>query len=218
MTEVGLARADGTAPVSSEAGETLVEVLVAVVIMGMVLLALITAFETSIVSSGYHAQTAEEETVLRSYVESLKPRAIDSITTTSGSAVITAGSPSFTGTDVGRDVIGAGIPIGARISSVLQSGMQATMSTGATASSTSTTVTVGIVTTCPLSLLSYAAGPTDPAGYHANVTAIALWNGTTFDPATPCTATSAKLQEITTQATGPGKTVQQLSVVLGSRT
>lgn len=208
-----LSRAGVAASSPDESGETLVEVLVAVVIMGMVLLALLTAFQTSIVSSGYHAQTADEETVLRSYVESLKPRSIDSVVTTAGSSVLSSSFASFAGTDVGRAVSGSGIPAGATIASV-QSATQAIMSTPASTSSASTLITVGIDLSCPV---SYAAGPTDQAGYHASVTSIALWNGSTFDPATACSNTTVTLQEVTAQATGPGKAVQQVSIVLGSR-
>lgn len=64
-----------------------------------------------------------------------------SVTTTSGSAAITASAGTFSQEDVGRTITGTGIPAGATVSAVT-SGTAATLSANATASGT-VTATLG---------------------------------------------------------------------------
>ena len=55
-----------------ERGESLIEVLATMMIMGLVIAALVTGFETSLFASSTYSDSAREETVLTTYVESLK--------------------------------------------------------------------------------------------------------------------------------------------------
>jgi type II secretory pathway pseudopilin PulG len=62
-------------PAKSEAGETYVELLVTLVIVGLVAVAIMGGIMTSITSSSTHRNLANDETVLRSAVEQLKYQA-----------------------------------------------------------------------------------------------------------------------------------------------
>jgi Tfp pilus assembly protein PilV len=59
-------------PVPSEDGDTLIEVLLAVVILGLSVVALLGALVTSITSSSEHRSLASDDTVLRSFAEAAK--------------------------------------------------------------------------------------------------------------------------------------------------
>ena len=59
-------------PRRSEAGTTLVEVLITVMILGVAFVALLGGFGTSIVSSDVHRRQAVAETLVRRYAESVK--------------------------------------------------------------------------------------------------------------------------------------------------
>lgn len=61
--------------VSSEAGETYVELLVTLVIVGLVAVAIMGAIMTSVTSSSVHRNLTNDETVLRSAVEQFKYQA-----------------------------------------------------------------------------------------------------------------------------------------------
>src|SRR6185312_17274429 len=56
-------------PQRSEVGDTLVEILIALAVMGITAVALLTAFATSISASAVHRSLTTEDTVLKSYVE-----------------------------------------------------------------------------------------------------------------------------------------------------
>lgn len=60
---------------SSDEGFSLIEVLVAVTIMGVAVVAIISAIMTSVVASDVHRENATGETVLRSYAETTKEHA-----------------------------------------------------------------------------------------------------------------------------------------------
>jgi type II secretory pathway pseudopilin PulG len=57
---------------SSEAGETLVEMLIAIVVIGIAVTAILGALLTSITASTQHRGLAVEDTLLRSYAEQAK--------------------------------------------------------------------------------------------------------------------------------------------------
>lgn len=59
-------------PRRSEAGTTLVEVLITVMILGVAFVALLGGFGTSIVSSDLHRRQAQAETLVRRYAEAVK--------------------------------------------------------------------------------------------------------------------------------------------------
>jgi type II secretory pathway pseudopilin PulG len=59
-------------PLASETGETLIEVLIAVVIFSLSVVALLGALVTSITSSSEHRSLASDDTVLRSFAEAAK--------------------------------------------------------------------------------------------------------------------------------------------------
>jgi type II secretory pathway pseudopilin PulG len=54
----------------SEAGDTLIEVLIAIVVIGITAVGLLTGFATSISASAEHRSLATDDTILKSYVES----------------------------------------------------------------------------------------------------------------------------------------------------
>jgi type II secretory pathway pseudopilin PulG len=57
---------------SSEAGITLVEILVSVAILGIAITGLVSAMGTASLASGYHRKQATADTVIKSYAEALK--------------------------------------------------------------------------------------------------------------------------------------------------
>lgn len=100
MTEVGLggSRTPERVPRSQrdEAGDTLVEVLVAIVVLSLCGLALLLTFSTSITASVEHRSLATLDTVLRSASES----ATAQIQQQSGALFSTCASPSFYNSNV----------------------------------------------------------------------------------------------------------------------
>ena len=61
-----------TGRVRSEAGDTLIEVLISIAILGITIAALLGALVTTITSASEHRSLASLDTVLRSYAEQLK--------------------------------------------------------------------------------------------------------------------------------------------------
>ena len=64
--------AGATGRVRSEAGDTLIEVLISIAILGITITALLGALVTTITSASEHRSLASLDTVLRSYAEQLK--------------------------------------------------------------------------------------------------------------------------------------------------
>lgn len=82
-----------------EAGVTLVEVLVAVVILGMAMAAIVGAMGTSIFASDVHRRQATEEVVLRDYAETLAAASYVTCATTSSYQSVSFTPPTgFTAT------------------------------------------------------------------------------------------------------------------------
>ena len=79
---------------SSEAGETLVEMLIAIVIIGIAVTAILGALLTSMTASTQHRGLAVEDTLLRSYAEQAKQQ-IELQTPTSSTSYQPSCQPSY---------------------------------------------------------------------------------------------------------------------------
>ncbi len=71
----------GERPVRSEAGTTLVELLMAVAILGIAVVSIVTAMGTSIIGTDHHRKQAQAHTVLLSAVDVVKSQAYQSCAT-----------------------------------------------------------------------------------------------------------------------------------------
>lgn len=71
-----------TPPVSSEAGETLIEVMVAMVVLGISMVAIVGAMLVTTRIGTFNQKTGEADLVLRDYAEMLKGRAATTIGST----------------------------------------------------------------------------------------------------------------------------------------
>ena len=100
-----------TTPASSEAGETLVEVMVAMVVLGISMVAIVGALLVTTRIGSYNQKTSEADLVLRDYAEMLKGRGTTTIGSTTYNATYlpcdtlgTTGSyPAFTPPDPHQD-------------------------------------------------------------------------------------------------------------------
>lgn len=59
-------------PLESQAGLTLIEVLISVMILGIAFVAILGAMSTTIIGSALHRKQAAEQTIIRSYAEAVK--------------------------------------------------------------------------------------------------------------------------------------------------
>jgi Tfp pilus assembly protein PilE len=225
----------------SEAGDTLLEVLIAIVVIAIGVVALLGALTTSITSSATYRSLATLDTLLKSFSESVKydvqlqPAAtslyqncatsyqvVSEYPTTAvvGSGVTVFGT-GFTGTSV-PVTLGTSPPISLGTAPV-QNGSVSTTFTVPSLPPGTTTVPIlinSVPSATPLNVASTGVSSASPvAGYTVALNSIGWWNTSTaaFDNSTSATCSpndDSGIQMITVQATAPNDVGDTLSFIV----
>jgi len=96
----------------TEAGETLLEIVIALVIIGIVFSAFFAAYSTAAVSSTTHRNVTNEDRILRDYAEGTKAAAKRDCATNDASSPGATYSPTFAALPQGYSVITTASPTG----------------------------------------------------------------------------------------------------------
>lgn len=220
-------------------GDTLVEVLVAVVIIGLTATAVLGGFATSIASSAEHRQITNIDTALRSYASAAtyelqqQPNPTFTQCATSSSYQIASAYPANASAGSQIEVFGTGFTANASVTIKIGStNVTADIVTGTKASSTGTVSAVvdlpatGLATGA--NALTVATGSasatgtftvttgttvsTNLSGYSIALATPRYWNGTSF--VSTCTQSGNSPQLLTATATSPGAATDSLSFVV----
>ncbi|HAM01854.1 MAG TPA: hypothetical protein DCQ30_06450 [Acidimicrobiaceae bacterium] len=206
-----------------ECGDTLVELLIAIVIIALSVSALLGALITSLTSSAEHRSLANLDTVVKGFAEAatyqleLQPNRTDTATVTSGSDSVADSSISVA--DQGKALTGTGIPTGTYVGTVivgtsflLSSSPGSQVDVNATGNGTSVTMPTLFADCASATGTNYNGSPINyvpPPGYSATVNfkSIQYWNSVTdaFD------VTCSDYQLLTITATAPSGVSETIS-------
>jgi hypothetical protein len=225
----------------SEAGDTLLEVLIAIVVIAIGVVALLGALTTSITSSATYRSLATLDTLLKSFSEAVKydvqlqPAATSQYQNCASSYQVVSEYPTSAVIGAGVTVFGTGFNAGSSVPVTL--GTSPPISVGnptvATNGSVSTTFTLpslppgtttvpilinSVPSATPLNIESTGTSSSSPvAGYTVAISSIGWWNTSTaaFDTGPTCSPSDdSGIQMITVQASAPNNVGDNLSFIV----
>jgi len=210
-----------------EAGDTLIELLIAIVIISLSVTALLGMLITSLTSSAEHRSLADLDTVVKSFAESAtyqiqQKSRTDTATVTSGSYSVA--DSSITASDQGQAVSGTGIPTGTYVGSVttgtsflLSSSPTSQVNVSATANGSSVTIAEAQFADCAsVAGTSYNGGSpipyVPPPNYSVAFKTIQYWDSATGQFDTSCGPNDhTGYQLLTITGTAPNSVTETIS-------
>jgi len=211
-----------------EGGDTLIELLIAIVIISLSVTALLGMLITSLTSSAEHRSLADLDTVVKSFAESAtyqvqQKSRTDAATVTSGSDSVA--DTSILASDQGKTVTGTGIPTGTYVGSVttgtgflLSSSTTSQVNVNATANGSSVTIAEAQFADCAsVAGTSYNGGPpipyVPPPNYLVVFKSVQYWDSANdqFDSTSCGSNDHTGYQLLTVTGTAPSGVTETIS-------